>query len=156
MVLTAHHCIGYQNVIVGMYETLGYEGDWYRICKDVPHPHQRFEGGFERNDLRILFVCKPIKFSKNIQPALLPYRFMDDQFLEGKSLTASGWGWITQDRPEYPEVLMAVDVTGISNKQCDRIWDKRKISDDILCAHGEGGGKGACTYDSGGQFRVVV
>ena len=55
----------------------------------------------------------------------------------------------------FPEVLLEVELKVLSNDQCKdtKITTKNKITDQMLCAEGEG--KDTCVGDSGGPLVTL-
>ena len=101
-------------------------------------------------DFALLFLSNPMELNHRAYPACLPPPYMGGHFLEGKMLTVSGWGHTTY-RGQLSNVLMAVNVTGISNIQCAKVYYYRPIHDNNVCTYQEGG-KDSCQGDSGGNF----
>lgn len=59
-----------------------------RIQEFLIHPH--FDFDTNANDIALIRLANPLTFSKGIQPACLPFRFMSESFI-GKTVQAVGW-----------------------------------------------------------------
>ena len=88
----------------------------------------------------------------NIRPVCLPSVSSSDTFV-GDVATVSGWG-DTEDGGDDSNVLLEVNVTVVSNKECRNDYKTNSlnltITDNMICADVAGGGKDACNGDSGG------
>ena len=149
-VLTAAHCTRRSrsyDVIVGEHRvTSSSDGTRHRVCRFVDHPNY----GNYNNDFSILHLQSPVKIGIRAIPACLPPPSMGGNFLAGKSMTVSGWGVTTQGGGS-PTVLHSVNVPGITNAQCGRMYNG--IRNAMLCAGPANGGKDSCQGDSGGKHE---
>ena len=88
----------------------------------------------------------------NIRPVCLPSVSSSDTFV-GDVATVTGWG-DTEDGGDDSNVLLEVNVTVVSNKECRNDYKTNSlnltITDNMICADVAGGGKDACNGDSGG------
>ena len=85
----------------------------------------------------------------NIRPACLPEN--DDNDYAGYPAIVSGWG-TTESGGEVSPFLQFVDVNVLSNTECTGPsygYGSDQITDQMLCANVEGGGKDSCQGDSG-------
>ena len=170
-ILTAAHClrgihIG-MDVWVGQHTVEPNDGISYKVCNISNH--DKWKGREYINegyDFRILHLDQDVEMNENVQIACLPAEKdgIDDEFLDGKNLTASGWGdllGLANSGEECPNELHSVVLPGYSNDRCEKEtiygdisgFDYIPWNDDrgkaILCAGKEG--KDACQGDSGGN-----
>ena len=152
-VLTAAHCTAnFRNydVIVGEHRvTSSEDGTRHSVCRFVDHPSynsQTFD-----NDFSILHLDQPVQLGARAIPACLPSSNFRGDYLDGKTLTVSGWGALCEGCPA-PSVLHSVDVPGMTNFQCNQpsFYDNR-ITDNMLCAGQPSGWIDSCQGDSGGK-----
>ena len=158
-VLTAAHCTssGYwkrYDVIVGEHKVSPHsqhstDGTRHRVCRFADHPSYDYIS--LDNDFSILHLEQPVEFGARAVPACLPPVSFKGDFLNGKSLTVSGWGKLTEGGTS-PNVLHSVVVPGWTNAACNqRQFYDNQIMDSMLCAGQANGGIDACTGDSGGK-----
>jgi len=122
------------------------------ISRIVNHPdHWRLVP--RTNDFSLLKMSQKVDFSihQHIRPICLPRN--DDNTYEDVVATTTGWG-TTKWGGSKSLVLREVDVNVLSNKVCvdDYGYIKGEISEQMLCANVQGGGKDACNHDSGGPL----
>ena len=151
-VLTAAHCTrsGRQyDVIVGEHKiTDSSDATRHRVCKVVDYPQY----DFPKYDISIATLETPVQLGTRAVPACLPPASFGGDFFDGKTLTASGWGALSEGGGG-PTVLHSVNVPGITNAECQKAYKRRvKIRSSMLCAGDvEEGGVDACQGDSGGK-----
>lgn len=93
------------------------------------------------NDFAILKTVEEIDFSQIASPACLPSYPFSVSYTDGKLMRASGWGWTENE--ELSDVLMKVNLIGVSNIECcnqvyglsycDNYLDQL-VPDVVLCA----------------------
>ena len=119
IVLTAAHCHaswvfdveGYHHVLANDLQVQDWRKVGYKVCNKITH--EKYESNCASlgccdqtkplgvyYDFQILALDKPFQFNENIIPACLPSPNMDDNFLDGKTLTASGWGRTYTSSPQ--------------------------------------------------------
>ena len=162
-VLTAAHCFRHDEnctnkyVVVGMHKRDGSDGTRVEITYVNKHPNwtpycERSNGriGASNVDYAILQLASPVEFNDKVQPACLPDETFGGNFLVGKNVTVSGWGY-----PE-PEVLHKATHPAISNEDCKkynhRVNMDECIKNHTLCA----GDQHVHSYrgDSGGELFI--
>ena len=148
-ILTAAHCTrgtGVEDmiVIVGEHDWSQEDGqERYRVCAKTEHPqHNRRT---QDKDFSILTLCKELTFRREVQPICLPSS--GDLQYEDVPATVSGWGTLSSGGVQ-PHYLMEVNVTTISNADCDATY--KSITPSMLCTKEKG--KDACQGDSGGPL----
>ena len=123
------------------------------IKQKFDHPDYNVAAKFD-NDFSMLELEGEVDLCRypNIRPVCLPSVSSSDTFV-GDVATVSGWG-DTEDGGDDSNVLLEVNVTVISNKECRNDYKTNSlnlnITDNMICADVAGGGKDACNGDSGG------
>merc|ERR1712106_608886 len=121
------------------------------IIQWVNHP--KYDPNTLDHDFSLLKMENPIDFLSHphIRPICLPEN--DDKTYKEYVATAIGWGRVTYFGATS-NVLMEVDVNVLSNDECgtNYIYSPEEITERMLCANVEGGGKDACQGDSGGPL----
>ena len=112
--------------------------------------HEDYDTSTLNNDFALLKLAEPIDFDAypHIRPACLPEDDSNDYF--GYQAIVSGWG-TTSSGGDVSNYLQYVDVNILSNDMCknDYGYSPDQITDHMLCANVEGGGKDSCQGDSG-------
>ena len=149
-VLTAAHCMVTTtlDIIVGEHRTTSSsDGTRHTVCRSVNHP--RYFQQTYNNDFAILHLDTPVVFGTRAAPACLPTNNLGGDFLDGKTMTVSGWGATSQGGAQ-PTVLHSVAVPGITNARCSQHYTG--ITNAMLCAGDvTNGGIDSCQGDSGGN-----
>uniref|UniRef100_A0A1I8NEJ2 Uncharacterized protein n=1 Tax=Musca domestica TaxID=7370 RepID=A0A1I8NEJ2_MUSDO len=147
-ILTAAHCVTYGSppikestgsIIVKAGSTqLARGGQMLRVSKIIVHP----DYDDSENDIALVKLEKPLKFSETIKPISLA----EEDPPEGASVTVSGWGNVRDGGLKSRDLLFTT-LTAMSHKNCNELLGYAPIS--LLClAHRSG--NGACEGDSGG------
>jgi len=157
-VLTAAHCTephraGDLQILLGHHDS----NDLSRtirsnVAQIVNHP--KYDEGTHNNyDLSLVKLETKIDFRRtpSVRPVCLPRDDHNDYV--GYKATVSGWGTVKAGG-ERSNVLLEVDVNVIDNDSCwkDFRYRQAEITEQMLCAHVEGGGKDSCQGDSGGPL----
>ena len=99
------------------------------------------------NDISLLRLAKSAKCNKRVAPACLT----SGEPTEKDSVTVSGWG-TTKEGGKQPKKLMKVTVPIVDRDVCNgKDWYDGEISENMICAGLEEGGKDSCQGDSGGK-----
>ncbi|KAK3856622.1 hypothetical protein Pcinc_037069 [Petrolisthes cinctipes] len=106
------------------------------------------------NDIALLKLSESLSFdNKAVRPVCLP-RNSNDMY-EGATATAAGWGNTVEDASVQPAIIMEVNVT-ILEPDCRGMriagFD---ITENMICAGEDEGGRDACDGDSGGPLTVT-
>ena len=123
------------------------------IRQKFDHPDYNIAARFD-NDFSMLELEGEVDLCRypNIRPVCLPSVSSSDTFV-GDVATVTGWG-DTEDGGDDSNVLLEVNVTVVSNKECRNDYKTNSlnlnITDNMICADVAGGGKDSCTGDSGG------
>ncbi|VVC45767.1 Serine proteases, trypsin family, serine active site,Peptidase S1, PA clan,Serine proteases, trypsin [Cinara cedri] len=159
-VLTAAHCVAHMSSwdVARLTANLG---DYNIKSKsDVKHLERKIKRvvrhkGFDQrtlyNDIALLTLDKPVKFTKQVHPICLP---TSRSMYAGQTATVIGWGSLRESGPQ-PAVLQKVNVPVWTNQECKFKYGSAApggIVDHFLCA-----GKAArdsCSGDSGGPLML--
>ncbi|XP_069748526.1 enteropeptidase [Narcine bancroftii] len=110
-----------------------------------PHYNRRTKD----SDIVLLRLESVINYTEYIQPACLPDP--RQQFAPGINCSIAGWGAVSQGGPP-PLVLQEVKVPLIANQKCQEQLPQYKITQNMMCAGDEEGGRDTCQGDSGGPL----
>ncbi|OQV25752.1 putative Plasminogen [Hypsibius exemplaris] len=175
-VLTAAHCIvqciaadvciinnknvsGYR-VGLGVHKRSKFH-TYIGISKVYVHKDYNFHNG-HRNDVAILKLERPVRFSKRVQPVRLP----SEQFrlCPGAEVVVTGWGGVdavpeipdqySRKAANFSDALRQGKIRVIDSERCRLNYGKVFSSATMICAGTEGGGTDACQGDSGGPLVV--
>uniref|UniRef100_A0A182M5F2 trypsin n=1 Tax=Anopheles culicifacies TaxID=139723 RepID=A0A182M5F2_9DIPT len=151
-ILTAAHCtvgISASNLAVRVGSSKHASGGTVvRVARVIDHPNY-IEDTFDY-DYSLLELERELTFSNVIQPVTLPEQ--DEAVKDGIMTTVSGWG-NTQSAAESNAILRAANVPTVNQKQCNTDYQRYGgVSDRMLCAGYQEGGKDACQGDSGGPL----
>jgi len=150
-ILFAAHCgdSAGKQIVVGAYEkgTLGY-GAQARFCEEwVPHP--QWDAIKVDNDFALCKLDEPV----DVDESRVRLELNDDpavpSAIDGELIVA-GLGALAHNSSS-PSFLHSVAVPVLSNDECDEMYDGA-ITDSMLCAGFEEGGKDSCQGDSGGPI----
>ena len=157
VVLSAAHCAGGEyKVVVGRHDLRTDVGDAVEVEVEMVHPD--YDDDTTDNDFMLLFLKRST--TEDVDLAIVN----PDMISEGQNVTVMGWGDIDpdQDESELANELMEVEVTVISNENCDASestepgWEDNyngQITNNMICAeHVQM--KDACQGDSGGPLVI--
>jgi len=159
--LTVAHCVHKETAdnlrvrlgewqINGFDEILSYED--ISVAEVIVHP--KFNERKVWNNMAILVLSHPVKFSFHINRICLPNSPF--QFPAGKRCVISGWGKDTFSG-SFRQIIKKVDVPLVEFNKCEEQLQKTRLSsyfqlhESYICAGGEPG-KDACTGDGGGPL----
>merc|ERR1719312_1600491 len=154
-VLTAAHCVGGTNfqVLLGEhdYKTTG-ESDRVRanVIEAINHPD--YDSRTTNYDFSLLKLDQTIDFSEHphIRPICLPGS--DDETYDNFKAIVTGWG-TTSSGGSLSSKLREVMVDVMSNDECKKSgYAADEITDQMICAGVDAGGKDSCQGDSGGPL----
>ncbi|MDK2594255.1 serine protease [Pseudoalteromonas obscura] len=155
-VLTASHCVEDQPASAFSVKFEGHdltdESQWqtYQVTRIVMHEQYNFHYQYN-NDIAILELDRPVE---NITPIKLADPQVRNSITSGENLKVMGWGRLSSGG-ESPTKLQEVDVPYVSNEICnDSTHYNGEISNTMMCAGLEDGGKDSCQGDSGGPLIV--
>jgi len=118
------------------------------VVKIIPHPMYNQMSQMD-SDMVLLKLSSPVEFTAYIRPVCLAAA--NSTFYNGTMSWVTGWGTINSgvDLPS-PQILQEVDVPVVGNNECDCSY--YGITDNMLCAGLNEGGKDSCQGDSGGPM----
>lgn len=159
-VLTAAHCtlkFGYEvrfKVIVGEHHEYNEtDGTIHTVASVVRHPE--FISSYEGNDIALVTLEVAVVLGPRAVHVCLPTAKMDDAFLTGKSMTASGWGTESVYGDSTDE-LHSVELPYVNITTCQSLnFSDHEIKPNMFCAGDvENGGVDTCNGDSGGKLDI--
>lgn len=152
-VLTAAHCEGFKEVLLGVHAVNKEENESRqkaRVTHSYPHPC--FDKRKGVNDLMLLKLKKGVKQTKTVKWLKLNRKVQEPK--AGSKCLVAGWGLTRRDKPS--NVLMSVNVTVIDRVKCNSpeyYNSKPVITMDMICATSDNGKKAdTCKGDSGGPL----
>ncbi|XP_063055706.1 trypsin-2-like [Engraulis encrasicolus] len=149
-VISAAHCwinpFG-QVVILGDHHIWEYEGTEQYMALDAIYWHQSYDYQTLDYDIMLMKLAHPVTVNEYVKPIPLPTSCPN----AGDMCTVSGWGNIYTDEVFNPFYLQCVEVPIVSHEECNRNYGGL-ITDQMLCAGYQEGGKDACQGDSGGPM----
>uniref|UniRef100_A0A8C7XJ80 Zgc:100868 n=1 Tax=Oryzias sinensis TaxID=183150 RepID=A0A8C7XJ80_9TELE len=155
-VLTAAHCVTGANP-AGLTAYLGrhsqQESNPNEVNRTVAEviTHPDYKGETNENDIALLKLSSPVTFTAYIAPVCLAAS--GSSFYSGVECWVTGWGNIAiGEALPYPQNLQEVKVPVVGNRQCQCNFGQPKISENMICAGLQKGGKDACQLDSGGPL----
>lgn len=153
-ILTAAHCVQiytiYPHLLRQLYARVGssihYTNGLVKAVRKVI-VHHDYDSKTKDNDIAMIILRIPLKFTDKIQPILLP---MDDDVIRvNETVVVSGWGFQQHDAIDLPSNLHSVPVHIIEQESCNRAYAQNSthvpITENMICAGIENiGGKDAC------------
>jgi len=149
-VVSAAHCVPETptgNVIAGAH-ALSKAKSRIPILKFIQHPSWNRPTQFD-HDMSIIVVRFEIEINSDASPICLPHP--TTCFSEGTACVVTGWG-LTGETGGFPDRLQEVAVRMISQERCSSYVGYHILTDNMMCAGYEDGGKDACAGDSGGPL----
>lgn len=156
-VLTAAHCL--KNgppdlVIVGLYSMTNETGaEVHAPGRIIVHPGKKYFS----NDYD--FALIELK-----EPSALPTVEINEQEIQVPTdasapkvmATAAGWGTLRSGGTETPDILHKVDLPLVPRESCDKVYSPfgYEVTERMLCAGVDAGGKDSCQGDSGGPLVI--
>ncbi|XP_077279868.1 uncharacterized protein LOC143907164 [Temnothorax americanus] len=159
-VLTASHCVGNYSEVSGWTIQLGitrrlshtYLGQKMKVKRVIPHPYYNL-GVAHDNDVALFQLERPVQYHEHLRPVCLPTADID--LTPNTYCTVIGWGKKNDtDSSEYEPAVNEVVVPILPRQLCNT-WLAHKelnVTDGMICAGYENGGKDACQGDSGGPL----
>jgi secreted trypsin-like serine protease len=160
-VLTASHCVdGNQassiKINVGEYDLSN--GAENAIAVKRIYMHSDYNDVSFDNDLALLELVESVD---NEAITLVGPEELDQSAIDNVTATVMGWGgrvgYEPNDGPtsDFPDVLHQVDLQLMTNQQCQStLGEGYRITNGMICAYVDTGGKGSCQGDSGGPLII--
>jgi secreted trypsin-like serine protease len=165
-ILTAAHCTeglspSSLQVLLGEHDSAAStESNMVRMDIVDIKDHTKYEelpGRIPNYDFSLLKIKNSIDFSSypHIRPICLPVNDANDY--NDDVATVTGWGATSFEGPSSNK-LLEVNVTVLTNTECwnDYGYSSSQITDQMLCANEVGGGKDACSGDSGKHLEMFL
>ncbi|XP_038143478.1 uncharacterized protein LOC119785109 isoform X3 [Cyprinodon tularosa] len=154
-VLTAAHCVGSgivtAEVHLGVHSLSNpnanevIRGIDYFIC------HPDYDSSTLENDMCLLKLSSPVYFTDYIQPVCLAS--VESTFHDGTTSWVTGFGDLGNGMT--PTILQEVELPIVGNNKCSCYnQDFATITENMICAGFDLGGKDSCQGDSGGPLVV--
>jgi len=161
-VLTAAHCVDSANsslfkMNVGEYDLSDGAENAIDIANIYIHP--LYDNDVFDNDIALVELVSSVD-APAVQIA--EPQVTEQYALENSLTTIAGWGGRVGYAPgegptsDFPDILHKVDLTLITNTQCIEILETNDtfLTDNMICAAFQEGGKGSCQGDSGGPLVI--
>ncbi|XP_068218501.1 trypsin-1-like [Palaemon carinicauda] len=151
-ILTASHCVDGTKpenlkVVVGEHDWTQADGETSLSVQEI-HMHGLFNRFTLDYDVALLHLSEKINFPSDntVAPICLPPA---DLLYETNIATVTGWGTLSSGG-DQPNVLYEVEVPTMPNDVCNSLIGG--ITDRMICAGEDNGGKDSCQGDSGGPM----
>ncbi|XP_075232410.1 uncharacterized protein LOC142330835 [Lycorma delicatula] len=121
------------------------------VSRILLHPGY-IDAGFI-NDISLLQMKTPVKFSNYVRPICLPSP--STPIKDGSMCTVVGWGQLFEVGRIFPDTLQEVQLPVISTTECRKrtlFLPLYRVTENMLCAGYDRGGRDACLGDSGGPL----
>ncbi len=152
-VLTAAHCVrGAQiaKVYIGLNNQKDLaSGESFDVAKIVANPQYDPRSGdwdYALIELKGNSTFRPVEL--NTQEIRIPNQSSPDEVMA----TTAGWGATSEGAWALPDQLMRVDVPLVNSVECKQAYSQ--VTDRMICAGYEQGGKDSCQGDSGGPLLI--
>ncbi|XP_058062614.1 uncharacterized protein LOC131212675 [Anopheles bellator] len=164
-VLTASHCIGNQTMrnVNDWTIQLGitrrhshtYYGQKVKVKTVIPHPMYNLLIPHD-NDIALFQLATRVAFHEHLLPVCLPPPHIRE-LSTGINCTVVGWGKreernSTPNGASYEPTLNEVTVPIVSRSQCAEWLETFNVTEGMICAGYQEGGRDACQGDSGGPL----
>jgi len=119
------------------------------VVEIIRHPMYDLTAQMD-NDVVLLKLSSPVMFTPYVRPVCLAA--MNSTFYNGTMSWVTGWGTIDGSGIPLPspQILQEVDVPIVGNNRCGCSYFE--ITDNMICAGLNEGGKDSCQGDSGGPM----
>uniref|UniRef100_A0A3B3X2L3 Peptidase S1 domain-containing protein n=1 Tax=Poecilia mexicana TaxID=48701 RepID=A0A3B3X2L3_9TELE len=153
-VLTAAHCIErdilMSKVHLGAYNLS--DPNPNEVTRGIVQAfvHPDYNSQTYNNDIALLKLSTRVNFTDYIQPVCLASH--NSTFLEGTNSWVTGFGSLGNGT--YPDILQQVEVPIIGNNKCSCYNQGvvQEVTENMMCAGLDEGGKDSCQGDSGGPL----
>ncbi len=143
-VLTAEHCVteGVNTVVIGLHDLRQTGGtETHRVDRIVPHPLR----GSRDYDYALLHLAGESKFA--------PIALNREEIKDSVHMVTAGWGDTAEAGGMQENFLQKVTVPFVSADRCAAAYPGM-ITDRMICAGYDEGGKDSCQGDSGGPLFI--
>ncbi|MBK9323057.1 MAG: serine protease [Bdellovibrionaceae bacterium] len=148
-VLTAAHCVSgiIDKVVIGLHDQKNMTNvESISVKKIIPHPN--YDSDTTDYDFALLELAQDSRY----EPIALNTAEIDIPASNSPIMaTVAGWGATNESSYTLPNLLQKVDVPLIAQQSCNNDY-RGSITDRMLCAGYDRGGKDSCQGDSGGPL----
>ncbi|KAM3585383.1 uncharacterized protein V6R79_016485 [Siganus canaliculatus] len=152
IILSAAHCMNHSQYIyikLGEFDMLVNDSNEAVHQVETIITHNRYKPNTFLNDIALIKLATPIKFTRFILPACLPERgFAEEVLMKQPDGMVSGFGLLGEKR-EQSAILQRLTVPYVDRRTCLESTQLR-ISTRMFCAGYDKIAKDACRGDSGG------
>ncbi|GAB0096205.1 atrial natriuretic peptide-converting enzyme isoform X1 [Sergentomyia squamirostris] len=169
-VLTASHCVGNitnrkindWTIQLGMTRRHShtYYGQKVKVRRVIPHPHYNSYVAHD-NDIALFQLSTRVAFHEHLLPVCLPPPLKEIK--PGTHCTVIGWGKREDKNSQdfgagssfsasYEPAVNEVSVPVLNRDLCNEWLEMLNVTEGMICAGFEEGGKDACQGDSGGPL----
>lgn len=149
-VLTAAHCVNTYDAQYVLTDSLTWDTSKLTSVKRVIM-NSSYNSSTQDNDIALIELNSSVTSTPvdHLSTTSTPY------FTDGTIATVSGWGYtVAGDSTSSATTLQSVDVPVVSHADCVNSYGS-SITDNMICAGYDAGGKDACQGDSGGPLFVT-
>jgi|ERR1711915_193623 len=153
-VVTAGHCCDGMSarelgVSVGSYSLHHSDAGQEDIAVKTVVQHEMYDDYTLENDICLLELESPATMSDTVGTIALPSD--QEDYEAGTMCTVTGWGAVSEGG-HLANKLQKVDVPVVSDADCRSAYGQEDVTDSMICAGLDEGGKDSCQGDSGGPF----
>jgi len=153
-IVTAAHCVDGDSAsqLAIRYNTLLHNSGGTLVNVASLFMHEQYDPYEIDNDVAVLNLAAALDLSlPNAGSVSLPDQGQDP--VEGADVTVSGWGTLSEGSGSLPTALQVVNVPIVGRPKCNTQYASfGGITDQMICAGVDEGGKDACQGDSGGPL----
>ncbi|XP_065520875.1 trypsin-like [Lathamus discolor] len=147
-VLSAAHCeASHIQVLAGARSLSAFSGQEQFSVAVASIAHPGFGTGSHSHDLMLLRLEPPLNLSSAVRPLALPRTPPDI----GTNCTVMGWGTTTSPQETFPDTVQCLNVSVVDGLECGSVYGPQ-VTQDMVCAGADAGGKDSCQGDSGGPL----
>ncbi|XP_030719190.2 chymotrypsinogen 2 isoform X1 [Globicephala melas] len=148
-VVTAAHCsVRTSHLVVAGEFDQGSDAEDIQVLKIAKvFKNRRYNPFTNSNDITLLKLATPARFSKTVSAVCLPNA--NDDFPAGMLCATTGWGLTKHTNANTPDRLQQATLPLLSNTDCKKYWGS-KITKSMVCAGASG--VSSCMGDSGGPL----
>nr|ADQ53629.1 eupolytin [Eupolyphaga sinensis] len=151
-VVTAAHCVDGVSASSARFRAgssiRGSGGSLHQVTQLIANP--QYDYYTIDYDVAVARVATPFSYGSGVQPISL----ISVEPSAGQTATVSGWGTLSSGG-SLPSQLQVVSLPIVSHQQCNNAYASYGgITENMICAAEEQGGKDSCQGDSGGPLTV--
>ncbi|XP_059409131.1 trypsin II-P29 [Carassius carassius] len=118
-----------------------------KVTRVITHPI--YSSTTQNNDIALLQLSSSVTFTDYIRPVCLAA--VGSLFGGGTKSWITGWGKLNFADTQIPNILQEVQIPIVNNSECSKVYGA-VITNNMLCAGLNEGGKDSCQGDSGGPM----